>query len=320
MGSDLDFLIVGRRPSGEKRDLTPTLAAGLIAALLTAGSAAGQDLEPRAYSPSPVGTTFIVVSATRSAGGVFTDASLPISDVEAEVGALGLGIGYTFALWDKQAFASAFVPVTWGDASGQVGEDRQAVSRRGLADPRVKVSVILAGSPAATPAEFAKAPRRTIYGTSFTVIPPLGQYDSTKLVNIGLNRWSFKPEVGLSHPAGRWTLDTYAGVWLFGDNDAFYPGSSRRQQDPIATVQGHVSYTFGRRAWLAFDATWYSGGQSTVDGVEKADRLENTRLGLTLAVPLGTRQSIKAFYNAGATTRIGTDFRTIGIAWQLVRY
>lgn len=290
----------------------------LAVAWLTVGPAAAQELEPRAYSPSPTGTTFIVVSATRSAGGVFTDPSLPISDVSAEVGVLGLGIGHVFALAGRQALLTAVLPIAWGEASGNVGDDRRFANRRGLADPRAKLSVILAGSPALRPADFASRSRRTIAGASLTVVPPAGQYESTQLINLGSHRWAFKPEFGLSHPAGRWTIDGYAGVWLFTENDTFYPGSSRRSQEPVLTLQAHASYSLGRRAWFAIDGTWYTGGRTTIDDVPKADLLRNTRLGATLAVPIGHRQSFKVSYSTGATTRIGADFHTIGAAWQML--
>jgi hypothetical protein len=294
------------------------VAAVLTATMLTSGSALAQDLEPRAYSPSPVGTSFIVISATRSAGGVFTDPSVQITDVEATVGILGLAAGHTFGIAGKQALLLVALPIAWGKASGQIGEDRREASRRGLADPRIRLSMILAGSPAMTPAEFVKAPRRTIVGASLTLAPPLGQYDSTKLVNLGANRWSFKPEVGVSHPVGRWTFDAYAGLWLFTENDAYYPGSSTRTQDPIFALQGHVSYTLGRRSWIAVNGTWYSGGRTAIDGVDKGDLLRNTRLGATYSLPIGTRQSLKAAYSAGATTRVGADFRTLSLAWQIL--
>jgi Putative MetA-pathway of phenol degradation len=289
-----------------------------LASLLISASAGAQDLEPRAYSPSPVGTTFIVISATRSAGGVFTDPSAPISNVEATLGILGLTCGRTFDLFGRQALLLGIVPVAWGEASGDVGEDKRTASRRGLADPRLRLSVILKGSPAMTPAEFAKAPRRTILGVSLTVAPPLGQYDSAKLVNLGANRWSVKPEIGLSYPAGRWTVDLYGAALLFSANDEYFPGSSVRRQDAIFAVQSHLSYTFARRYWIAVNGTWYSGGRSIIDGVDKEDLQRNTRLGATLAIPVGVRQSIKVAYSGGATTRIGADFRTVTVAWQVV--
>jgi hypothetical protein len=288
------------------------------AALLLAVAAGAQDLEPRAYSPSPIGTTFLVVTATRSSGGIFTDTSSPITDVDAKLGVLGLGAGHTFGLAGKQVLLLGAAPVVWGEASGSIGEDRRTVTRRGLGDLRVKLSTILAGSPAMPPIEFARAPRRTVFGVSLTVVTPTGQYYPEKLVNLGSNRWSFKPEIGVSYPTGRWTIDGYAGVWFFTANDEYYPGTSLREQDPITALQGHVSYTLARRAWVAFDATWYTGGQSRIDSVLKADQQRNTRLGAVLAVPVGARQSIKVAYSAGATTRVGADFRTVTIGWQFV--
>ena len=294
------------------------LIAACVAALFIVRPARAQDMEPRAYSPSPVGTTFLVVTATRSTGGVFTDPSAPITDVEATVGVLGLGAGYTFGIAGKQALVMAALPISWGEASGQVGEGRREVSRRGLADPRLRLSVILRGSPAMTPADFARAPRRTIVGVSLSAAPPLGQYDPARLVNLGAHRWSFKPEVGMSIPAGRWTIDSYAGLLFFTDNDEYYPGNSHRSQDPVFALQAHVSYTIARRAWIAVNGTWYSGGQTALDGVDKADLQRNTRLGATYAQPIGRRQSLKFAYSAGATTRVGADFRTFTVGWQVV--
>lgn len=294
-----------------------TLAAGLLSAFLSHGAAA-QELEPRAYSPSPVGTTFILVSATRSVGGVFTDPSAPITDVEATVGLLGLTAGHTFEIAGKQALLLGFLPIAWGEASGNVGEDRREVSRRGLADARVRFSMILAGSPAMRPEEFARAPRRTILGASVTIAPPTGQYDRVKLINLGANRWGIKPEVGVSYPAGRWTFDGYASAWFFSDNASYYPGDSLREQELILGLQAHVSRMVGRRAWLAADFTWYRGGTTRIDGVDRADLQQNTRLGVTWSQPLGARHSVKVAYSAGATTRIGADFKTLTIAWQVV--
>ena len=104
--------------------------------------------------------------------------------------------------------------------SGSVGEEARRITRSGLADPRLKLSVNLLGGRALTPQEFARAPRAqpTIVGVSLAVAPPLGQYTGRKLINIGANRWAFKPEVGVSHALGRWTIEGYGGVVLFTTN------------------------------------------------------------------------------------------------------
>jgi hypothetical protein len=82
-------------------------------------------------------------------------------------------------------------------------------------------------------------------------------------------------------------------------------------------LQGHVSYALGRRAWIALNGTWYGGGKMVVNGATAADPYRNARLGATWAIPIGARQSFKVAYSTGAATRVGADFRTITVAWQM---
>jgi hypothetical protein len=292
------------------------LVVGLVVLAGSFGRAAAQDLEPRAYAAAPTGLNFVVATAGRSSGGVLVDPSLPVEDVETSLNILGFGYGRTFKFFDRTALVVAAAPIAWLNASGRVGDETGHVTRTGFADPRLKVSVNLVGGRALSVPEFARAPRPTIMGISFTAVPPLGQYDRTKLINLGSNRWSFKPEFGVSRLIGKWTIDGYAGVWLFTANDAFYTGQSHRTQQPIVALQAHASYTVKPRLWLAADATWYSGGRSTVDGIERADLQRNSRIGGTLSLPLPRQQSLKILASTGATTRAGTDFQTFAVAWQ----
>ena len=144
---------------------------------------------------------------------------------------------------------------------------------------------------------------------------PTGKYDSGRLINLGTNRWSFKPEVGISKALGKWTLEAAAGVTFFTDNDEFL-GNNVRRQDPLYGVQGHLLYTFGPRLWAALDATYYTGGRTSVNGALNDDLQENSRWGATLAYSLDRHNSIKLYFNSGVTARTGTNFNAGGIAWQ----
>ena len=174
--------------------------------------------------------------------------------------------------------------------------------------------------PALTLDEFARTPRRTAIGASVTVAAPWGRHDSRQLVNLGYNRWAVKPEIGVSHPVGRWTIEGYVGVWTFTTNDAYYPGTLQKRQDPVLAMQGHVSYALPRRYWLAVDGTWFAGGDTRVDGRLNPDRQRNTRLGVTLSVPIVGQQSVKFVYSTGTTTRRGSDFDTFNATWQIVMF
>jgi hypothetical protein len=293
----------------------------LVLALLSwRGSATGQELEPRAFSAAPTGTSFLLAGIGKSAGAYVLDPSVPIGDVEADVAFATVGGGYTFGLLGRQARVLAVFPVASGDISGDVGEQTETHPLRGLVDPRFKFSIGLIGVPALTVEEFARAPRQTAVGASLTVMPPIGQYDPEHIVNLGYNRWAFKPEIGVSHPIGRWTLEGSAGVWLFTTNHEYHPGNLERTQDPIVALQGHVGYTFESGAWLAFDGTWFAGGQTEVNGIANSDRQNNTRFGLTLSLPLIDRHSVKLTYSSGTWTQRGSDFDTISLVWQVVMF
>jgi hypothetical protein len=288
--------------------------AGLLG-LALAGRASGQDLDPRAYSPNPVGVTFFVAGTGDSKGAVLPDPSLPVTDVNAELQALTVGYGSTFQLFERVASWGISGQYVWADLRGNVASEARRVTRSGLADPKFRLAMTLAGLDALSPAEFARRTPRPTLGASLIVVPPLGQYRSDRLINLGANRWSVKPELGVTFPYARWLLEASAGVWLFTDNDAFFGGTTREQR-PLTTFQLHASYTFRPRLWVAASATWYTGGRTVVGEVVKADWQENARLGISASFPITPRDSLQLRYSTGANTRLGADFDTTAILWQ----
>jgi hypothetical protein len=111
-------------------------------------------------------------------------------------------------------------------------------------------------------------------------------------------------------------FDVYTGVWLLTQNSAYYPGGSTRQQAVHPDVQAHISYTIRPRLWLALNSTWYAGGATSVDNGPEVGRLNNSRGGATLSIPLAKTQSLKVAYGAGATARSDAKFSGISVAWQ----
>jgi hypothetical protein len=225
------------------------------------------------------------------AGAILFDPALDIGEVEADLTIGITAIGYTFGLAGRQARVLGVFPMAWGGVDGWGGATPQHQSLNGLVDPRIKLSVALRGAPALTRSGFARAPRQTIVGVSATVMPPLGAYHEDRLINLGFNRWAIKPEIGVARTLAKWTVEGSAGVWLYTINGRYFPGAARKEQDPVGSFQGHVSYALPRRSWVAFDATWFAGGASRVNGVDSPDRQRNSRLGGT-AVDHDVQQSI----------------------------
>jgi len=277
--------------------------------------ASAQDMEPRSFSPAPIGSNFAAVSYGDSRGSVVVDPSLPIADASARFNSIALGYYHSFGLLGRQASISAGLPYVWGTANGLLDGEPVRARRSGLADPRLRLAWFLIGSPALTPREFKARRSRTILGAGLIVSVPLGQYDPNLLINLGSNRWAFKPELGLSRSFGAWLVEADMGSWFFTRNSSFFHGHVR-QQAPIVSAQGHVSYTFRPRLWLSFDGTFYAGGRTTINGAHNEDRQRNARLGATFSLPLARAQSLKFTFSRGAVVRVGGNFTSITAAYQ----
>jgi hypothetical protein len=295
-------------------------AAALLAvvSILAPRAARAQELEPRAYSPSPTNANFFILNYSYQSGEVLFDPSLPFSNVQAYINGLVGGYGHSFSLFGRISSVAIAVPYVWASVDGNVGETYQAITRSGLGDARLRFVVNLIGGPALSMKEFRTRKPEPTLGFSLVVVAPTGQYSNEKLINIGTNRWAFRPEFGLSFPVGRWTLEAAAGVWLFLDNEHTYPGENVRSQDPLYTFQAHVGYTFRPGLWVAGDATYYAGGKTYTNDVPGDTRQANTRVGLTASVPLGRVHSIKLSASTGVDSRVGSRFDAYGIAYQFL--
>jgi hypothetical protein len=287
----------------------------LLAAALLPSLVSAQELEARAYSARPIGTHFLVASYSRLSGEVLTDPSLPITDVQAKIDLYSIGYLRSFAFAGRSASAAIVVPYAKADISGEVFDAARQVDRSGLGDLRLRFTTNLVGDPAVGPKEFAQRAPAPVVGASLNVVAPTGQYVPSRLINVGANRWAFKPELGVSVPLGHWFAEASAGVWLYTDNPDFF-GGQRRGQHPLGVYQLHVGYNFAPGVWLAADAAYYSGGRTTLDGVEKHDLQQNSRVGVTLSLPLGSGWSTKLSWSKGVATRIAGDFEVIAIALQ----
>jgi hypothetical protein len=161
--------------------------------------------------------------------------------------------------------------------------------------------------------EFRNYQQNLILGGTLTVIAPTGQYDSSRLVNLGTNRWSVRPKLGASQAFGPLTMElSAAGPTFFTDNTNFLNGHTR-SQDPIVSGQTHAIYDFGSGVWGSLDAQYWIGGSTTIDGQGNHDLQRNWPVGGTFAVPLSPNYSIKLFASTGVCARTNNNFDLVGI-------
>lgn len=282
--------------------------------IVTCGAGA-EDLEPRSYANTPVGINFLLMGYSDLHGNVTANPSIPLQDAKLNIKTVVFAFARSLDVWGRSGKFDIVVPEAKLTGSALFNGELKERNVTGLIDPRFRFSVNLYGAPALSLAEFPGYQQDVIIGTSLAITPPLGQYDENKLVNLGNNRWSFKPELGISKRLGPVTLELSGAGTFYTDNNEFL-GNHTLSQDPIYQVQGHLIYAFNNGVWVALDTTYFTGGSSSVDGVGNHDYQENTRYGCTLTLPLDRNHSLKLSASNGGHTRTGSEYDSIGIVWQ----
>lgn len=297
------------------------LSAVFVAWSLQGGFA--QDLAPRAYIITPIHSNAVILTYSFSDGSILFNGSVPITDSSGRMNIQVFSYFHTFSFFGRSANITGSLPYGVGTFKGTVMETETTAYRSGLSGAGFRFSVNLLGGPAMDAAQFVKWRQKTVLGASVKVIPPTGQYDPTKLINLGTNRWSFKPELGYSHRWNHWLLDAYGGVWFFTTNhdyfsrNQFSPGTSTQSQEPIGSFEGHLSYDLKPRLWASLDSNFWVGGVTSLNGAENTSTLQrNSRLGATFSVPVSKHQSLKFSYSDGAYVQFGGNFHNVSVAWQ----
>ncbi len=276
-----------------------------------------QDLEPRAYANVPKGMNVVSAVYAYSSGDVLTDPSLPIKGFKMTANNFGAAYVHTFALANKLARIQVAVPLIFMSGNLQInGRDTSGV-RNGFGDTRIRFGINLFGSPALDKKDFRRYQQKMIIGTSIVVSVPTGLYYKDKRINLGSNRWALKPEVGASKRFKRFYAEAYTGVWFYTNNNEFLTSKTLKQQ-PVVSLQAHVSYYFKNQMWIGVNGNWFNGGKTLVDDVSSGDLKDNYRIGATWSVPFAKKHSIKFQFHVGAFTNTGYDYNLYSIGYQYI--
>ncbi|MNF22773.1 hypothetical protein D3C84_33370 [compost metagenome] len=274
-----------------------------------------QELEPRTYTNIPIGLNFLINGYAYSRGDLSFGPNLPITNAQLNISTTVIAYARSFSFAGKSAKIDAVIPYTWVNGTALYNNEPIGREVNGLTDSRFRLSVNLIGAPALTLKEFKNHNHDLFVGISLQTTVPSGQYDSSKLVNIGTNRWAFKSEIGASKAIKKWIFELTASTTFYTPNNNFYGGKTR-EQDILYSIQGHTIYSFRNGIWIAADATYYEGGRTTVDNLLNNDLQENWRLGTTLSFPLTKLYSAKLYASSGVAARTGNNYDLVGIGIQ----
>ena len=222
-----------------------------------------------------------------------------------------VGYAHTFALFDRSAMAAVILPM--GRISGDVVVGGKTVNQQtsGFGDPMLEFDINLIG-----PRSQKNIPDAMRYEPGFSLdlladlALPIGEYDNTKQLNIGQNRWYGRIGMPVTVQLGPWipgqrtTLEFLPAVWLFGDNTD-YVGTTMKT-DPMYQLDAHLTRDFTEHAWGSLDASWYSGGQATINGV-KGSKLNNLGVGLTLGYTVNDNLNLTIGYKSTVNDNAAGD-------------
>jgi len=258
------------------------------------------DPEPRKWNHVPMDTNFAGVAYVYTEADIFVDPVLMLEDVEMVMKTLGGVYIRTFELFDKSAridITQGYKEATW---TGLLEGTPASTSRNGWSDTFVRFGINLYGAPPLRGEEFfayrAEHKVETIVGVGLVVRLPTGDYEEDKLLNLGQNRFVFRPQLGFVHNHGKWTTEVTGEISFHTENSEFFNGNALEQK-PMYQLLGSVMRSFKPGQWLGLTFGGEYGGDFTLNGVDKEDTTQlNVGWAVNYVHPLSRQASIKFKY------------------------
>jgi hypothetical protein len=287
-------------------------------ALAVPWPARAQFTDPRNYENVPVGLNQLEVTYAYSQANTSIDPAIVI--VGAKLNLNQTSIGYTryFSLFHRMAWVKPSIPIAV--LNGSISGTNVSGSVAGAGDSNYEVAVLLKGGPALSVAEFTKYKPTTTLGVSLAVTAPTGLYSQDKVLNLGADRWSFKPEVGVFYPFGperKLAFDAYANSYVYTANTS-YRGVEVLRQQPLPAFEGHISYSFLDSLLGSLDARYSFRGDTSVDNLDQNDSQRNFILGSEVIVSLNARNSFRVTVAKALVHRNGPAVTGISVKYDYV--
>jgi hypothetical protein len=272
------------------------MALALVCLALSPGTARAQGDGPRAWLLAPDGLnavsfTWMELSSNYNFAG---DILIPGADLDSDVKALTF-IHY-FGLAGR--FAQVQATGIFGGVGGTVelgpGSPLpnfppgvyQTRRFRGFGDPVFTFRVGLAGAPALKLPEFAKHRQGVQLYAMVSAAPPLGEYNTTQLVNLGTNRWSIRTGPVMVVPfrtgATPTLLEIIPTINFYTTNQDVVGGAVERSQDPVFVTESHLTHNLTTKFWVGGDLRYQYGGATTTDGIQDDNRTNALGAGVTV--------------------------------------
>jgi hypothetical protein len=272
---------------------------GCILTLWSMQPATAQELEPQRWRHLPIDTNFYVAGFLRTDADIYTDPPSRLDDVTMNLDTWLLGYTRTFELFGKTAQVQLVQPWQTGSWAGTIDGIPAAVDRKGLGDTQVRFAIQLFGAPPLEPEAYAtyRAVTKvdTTVGVGLGVQLPTGRYDEDKLINLGANRFAFRPEIGIVHNRGPWSFEASGNISFYTDNNSYF-NDSEIETKPLYFAQANVLYRIRPDLWVAAGGGYAAGSANTINGIDNNDPRENILWGAGIGYSFTPWMGVKFQY------------------------
>lgn len=280
-------------------------------------SLCAQELEIRRWNHLPIDKNFLTANYAHTEGEIGVDPELRLQDVSVMMDTYLLGYIRTFEVLDRTARVEVRQAWQAGSWNGIIDGMPTSTSREGLSDTFVRFAVNLVGSPPLAGkayADYRAATKvETIIGAALGLQLPTGEYFEDKLINLGTNRFTFRPQLGVHQQYYNWTFEVTGTASIYTDNTSFFNGNLL-QQDPYYAIDGSIDYSFGSGIWASVSAGVGVGGQSAVNGVEKDNRRGDFGWLVSAGFPITRSLGFKATYlETDHWANVGIESQTVSV-------
>lgn len=263
-----------------------------VATLPLGKQASAQFTDAHSYDNTPIGTNQIELVYAYVHANASLDTSLVITGAKLDLNQGTIDYTRYFGGFQRLMWVEAAVPVA--GLSGSISGTNIQGSVVGTGDSSYQMGMLLKGGPALTVEQFQDYKPTTIVGLSFAFTAPTGLYRSNKILNLGSDRWSFKPELAVTYPFGpeqKWQVDAYANAYFYTDNTSYH-GQEVLRQEPLPGFEGHLSYSFNDRLWASLDTRYSFRANTFVNGVDQSSSQQNFILGSEMNVSINSRNTL----------------------------
>ncbi len=260
---------------------------------------------PRMYWNGPVDTNILQTYYwTVHGNNVTPEGTQPNNNFETDI---SLGILAYNRIFDLAGHAMILTGVmTAGNISGTISTPINSTARssRGLGDLYLQGVVNLFGAPALSAEEFGRYKQGAVLSLLVGVTAPTGDYENGRALNMGANRWNARIGLPFMQTLGDWipgeitTLEILPSVWFYGDNDDYTSLGLDLKQDPMYTLEAHLTRDITTSLFVSLDYFVQRIGDSYTNGIQTGVSNTSDSLGLTFGYMLNAQTQFQLRYAA----------------------